>query len=116
MIAHETSPADLRLPWHVGHSQCGGVYGGEDHWAILAADCGGVVADIEGGLTTQTKTVAEFIACAGNNHEELLTACKMCLQDAKDALSGDWEPTNEGWESIIEHLTRVIQKAHDNEV
>jgi hypothetical protein len=43
---------------------------------------------------------------------ELLQTCEMSLQDAKDALSGDWQPTKEGWESIIEHLSRVIAKAY----
>jgi hypothetical protein len=51
---------------------------------------------------------ARLIAAA----PELLEACEMSLQDAKDALSGDWQPTKEGWGSIIEHLNRVIAKAY----
>jgi len=87
------------------------VYGGEQHWAIFGPDATGVVADIEGGLGAKSEAIADFIVCACNNHEELLTACKISLQDAKDALSGDWEPARHGWESIIEHLTRVIGEA-----
>ena len=76
----------------------------------------GIIADIEGGLDAKSKANAEFIVRACNNHEELLTACKMSLQDAKDALSGDWEPARHGWESIVEHLTRVIRKAEEKTV
>ena len=42
---------------------------------------------------------------------DLLQACQGCLQDAEDALSGDWEPSQEGWRATIDHLTRVIGKA-----
>ena len=31
------------------------------------------------------------------------------------ALSGDWQPTPEGWENIVEHLTRVIRGAEERE-
>lgn len=114
MATKKTSPANLGLPWHIGLSQCDGVYDGEQHWAVLASDCGGVVADVEGGQTAQTQAKAEFIVQACNNHEELLTACQMCRQDAEDAITGRWQPTVEGWESIIEHLTRVIGNAGGN--
>lgn len=42
---------------------------------------------------------------------ELLERCRMSLQDARDALSGDWEPTAEGWQATIENLEAVIAKA-----
>ena len=50
---------------------------------------------------------ARLIAAA----PDLLEACQGCLQDAEDALSGDWEPSQEGWRATIDHLTRVIGKA-----
>jgi len=106
-------PSHTTTPWHVGLSECSGVYGGEQHWAILCPNANGIIADVEGGLGAKSKANAEFIVRACNNHEELLTACKMSLQDAKDALSGEWEPATSGWESIVEHLTRVIAKAEE---
>ena len=53
------------------------------------------------------KANARLIAAA----PDLLEACQGCLQDAEDALSGDWEPSDDGWKSIIDHLTSVIGKA-----
>lgn len=111
MTTHSKSSAHTPTPWHVGLSECPGVYGGEQHWAIFGPGTTGVIADIEGGLGAKSEANAGFIVRACNNHEELLTACKMSLQDAKDALSGDWQPARQGWESIIEHLTRVIGAA-----
>ena len=116
MATNETASAHIRTPWHARLSECPGVYGGEQHWAILGPNASGIIADIEGGLGAKSKANAEFIVRACNNHEELLTACKMSLQDAKDALSGDWEPARHGWESIVEHLTRVIRKAEEKTV
>jgi hypothetical protein len=49
---------------------------------------------------------ARLIAAA----PELLDECRMILQDARDALSGEWVPTAEGWQSIIEHRERLIAK------
>ena len=92
------------------------MYRGEQHWAILGPNASGIIADVEGGLGGKSKANAEFIVRACNNHEELLTACRMSLHDAKDAFSGDWEPARHGWESIIEHLTRVIRKAEEKTV
>ena len=113
MMTHDTTSAHAPTPWHTGLSECAGVYGGEQHWAILGPNTTGIMADLEGGLGAKSKANAEFIVRACNNHDELLTACKMSLQDAKDALSGDWEPAPHGWESIIEHLTRVIGKVEE---
>ena len=42
---------------------------------------------------------------------KLLESCRMSLQDAKDALSGGWQPTAEGWQSIIDDLEAVIAEA-----
>ena len=53
------------------------------------------------------KANARLIAAA----PDLLEACQMGLQDAKDALSGEWEPSAKGWIATIDHLTRVIGKA-----
>ena len=116
MTTHHKPSAHTATPWHLGLSECPGVYGGEQHWAILGPKTAGIIADVEGGLGAKSKANAEFIVRACNNHEELLAACKMSLQDAKDAFSGDWEPTREGWESIIEHLTRVIGQAEEKTV
>lgn len=113
MTTNRTPPIHTTTPWHVGLSECSGVYGGEQHWAVFGKDAAGVIADIEGSLNDKSKANAEFIVRACNNHEELLTACKMSLHDAKDALSGDWKPARSGWESIVEHLTRVIGKAEE---
>jgi len=115
MTTHHTSSAYTALPWRIGLSECPGVYGGEQHWAVFGPDARGVIADVERNLGPVARANAEFIVRACNNHEELLTACKMSLQDARDALSGDWEPTREGWESIIEHLTRVVRGAEERE-
>lgn len=115
MTTHSKSSAHTPTPWHVGLSECSSVYGGEQHWAIFGAHASGGGADVEGGLGARPKANAESIVRVCNNHEQLLTACKMSLQDAKDALSGDWEPAKDGWESIIEHLTRVIGEAERNE-
>jgi hypothetical protein len=116
VATNETTSAHIRTPWHARLSECPGVYGGEQHWAILGPNASGIIADVEGGLGAKSKANAEFIVRACNNHEELLTACRMSLHDAKDALSGDWEPARHGWESIIEHLTRVIRKAEEKTV
>jgi hypothetical protein len=61
--------------------------------------------------TDNWRANARLIAAA----PELLDACKMNLQDAKDALTGEWQPTPEGWKSIIDHLTMVIDKAQGGE-
>ena len=42
---------------------------------------------------------------------ELLQECRMLLIGAKAALSGEWEPTTDCWESMIHQLERVIEKA-----
>ncbi len=50
---------------------------------------------------------AKLIAAA----PELLERCRMGLHDARDALSGDWEPCEEGWLAIIKDLEAVIARA-----
>lgn len=50
---------------------------------------------------------ARLIAAAPS----LLQRCKMSFQDAKDAQSGAWAPTPEGWQSIIDDLSSVIAEA-----
>jgi hypothetical protein len=79
MTTNRKPPIHTTTPWHVGLSECSRVYGGEQHWAVFGKDAGGVIADIEGSLDAESKANAEFIVRACNNHEELLTACKMSL-------------------------------------
>jgi len=59
------------------------------------------------GTQSEDGANARLIASA----PALLDRCKMHLHDAKDALSGDWIPTAEGWQSIIDDLEEVIAKA-----
>lgn len=42
---------------------------------------------------------------------ELLDTCEMCLEDARAALSGEWEPDHDGFQAQINFLERAIQKA-----
>lgn len=87
MTTHESSPAFTRPPYYASQSECDGVYGGEKHWAVLADEARGIVADIEGGLTPEAKIKAEFIVRACNTHDELLEA----LEDAHESLASFYE-------------------------
>lgn len=69
------------------------------------------IAEVFDGNESEWRANARFIVRACNAYDDLLLACKMGLQDAQDALSGKWQPTDEGWQSTIEHLTRVIHEA-----
>ena len=50
---------------------------------------------------------ARLIAAA----PKLLERCRMSLWDARAALSGEWEPCEEGWQAIIKDLEIVIAEA-----
>ncbi len=84
MATHETSSAFTRPPYYASLSTCDGVYGGETHWAVLATDGRGIVADIEGGLTLEAKAKAEFIARACTAHDELIEALDYLLKQTVD--------------------------------
>ena len=77
MENNRTPPAFEKPPYFVSHSRCDGVYDGEEHWALFAADCHGHIADLDGGLTPEAEALAEFIAHACNAHEDLLRELKL---------------------------------------
>ncbi len=79
MATHETSPAITKPPYYAALSKCDGIYGGEQHWAVLATDGRGILADIEGGLSPEAKAKAEFIVRACNAHEELVKVTERAL-------------------------------------
>jgi len=85
--SNEPSAAFTKPPFYVGLSQADGVYGGENHYAILAVNERGIVADIEGGLTSEAKATSEFIVRACNVHDELLEA----LEDVNESLAWFYE-------------------------
>jgi len=60
------------------------VYDGEEHWAVFANHCRGVIADVEGGLTPEAKAKAEFIARACNVYRDLVEALDFLLKQTVD--------------------------------
>lgn len=66
-----------------------------------------MVADICPGEKSEDEANASLIAAA----PELLEHCKMALKDAHDALSGQWVPTPESWQCIVDGLQSVIDEA-----
>src|SRR5262245_37945525 len=74
-----TPPAIRKPPYYLHVSECEGVYNGEQHYAIFADECRGIIADLEGGLSPETKAVGEFIVNACNNLDKLIQALKDAL-------------------------------------
>jgi hypothetical protein len=103
MTTHEASPAFTKPPYYAALSECDGVYGGEQHWAILADECRGIVADIEGGLAPEAKAKAEFIVRACNAYEELLAA----LEDVNESLAAFYEADHR---AAGEHFGAALQE------
>lgn len=68
----QTSPAFEKPPYYLGVSQCEDVYSNEEHYAILAVECRGILADLDFGVTPEGKALGAFIVKACNMHEELL--------------------------------------------
>lgn len=103
-------------PWYVGESICKSVYGGEKHWAILADNCRGVVADIEGGQTPEAKAKALFIVRACNAHDDLLAA----LEDVNESLASFYETDHIAagqhfGAALEERMEMAIAKAKEHE-
>lgn len=42
---------------------------------------------------------------------DLLKACETALEDCRMVLSGEWEPSQEGFEVMVENLGAAIRKA-----
>lgn len=42
---------------------------------------------------------------------DLLKACETALEDCRMALNGEWEPSQEGFEVMVENLGTAIRKA-----
>jgi hypothetical protein len=103
-------------PWYVGESICESVYGGEKHWAILADNCRGIVADLEGGLTSEAKARADLIVRACNSHEELLNAGNLALEEIEqwvEVMDGSEDPRTQ---VAIKTLKSAIGKAHEKAI
>ena len=113
MANNETSPA--ALPWYIGQSKCDGVYGSEEHWAIFADNCAGVVADIEGGLSEQSRTIAAFIVRACNAHDDMLAGLTAIVNDIEDMVasedSGIDSDTCDWLLQLATHANKEIAKA-----
>lgn len=119
MSPNETSPAHTPTPWRVGPSQCDGVYGGEEHWAILGPDTSGVIADVEHGLSQQARANAEFIVQACNAHEDMRQASQKiydALRQASQALYdamqyyldvSDDELIEQGYVRLVEAMNAI---------
>ena len=105
------SQAKMTPPWYVGRSQCKDVYRGEEHWAVLADNCLGIVADVEGGMTAKAKATAEFIVRACNAHEELVEALDYLLAQTVDMDLAFGIELTEGEREARRKALATIQKA-----
>lgn len=125
MANNEQSPAHEQPPWYVGRSECEGVYGGVQHWAVLADDCRGIVADLEGGLGDKARGNAEFIVRACNTHADLLELAQAFRQECSDQIqqhrddikedfgdSDDLQEMVEYWKDRREQCDAAITKAY----
>jgi len=103
-----TPPAHTPGPWMHSLSTNEAVYGNQEHFCVLVhpeTGNGQIVADLE--TLPEAEANARLIAASPT----LLLRCKMSLHDARDALRGDWIPTADGWQSIIDDLSAVIAAA-----
>jgi hypothetical protein len=101
------APSFIGPPYFADASECDGVYGGEKHYAVLADNERGVVADVEGGLTPEAKANADFIVRACNTHAELVTSLEGLIQ-ATEFLTANWE---HNLSEAVSDLSRAAEEA-----
>jgi hypothetical protein len=102
---HTTASAHTPGPWQINRGA-----DGELQIYTLVGQSPTVIADLFGydpDSTEEYEANARLMAAA----PDLLERCRMSLQDARDALDGEWKPTPEGWQSIIDDLEAVLAKA-----
>ena len=105
MAVNGTSTAFTPPPYYASVSECADVYGGEKHWAILADNERGIVADIEGGLRPKAKKNAAFIVRACNAHADLRKASGDLYHRIQEYLDvSDEQLIEQGYNGLVQAM------------